>query len=98
MDSRGDHGSWCYVWCDRFLPCGEESRGSIRSLAARSMWHRAPVLTGSRTTGEDRYYHLVLLAENNMGYANLMKIVSKGFVDGLLLSTPCGYGGAGDIS
>ena len=32
--------------------------------------------------GEDRYYHLVLLAENNKGYANLMKIVSKGFVDG----------------
>ncbi len=33
-------------------------------------------------SGEDRYYHLVLLAENNQGYANLMKIVSKGFVDG----------------
>ena len=35
--------------------------------------------TGS---GEDRYYHLVLLAENNQGYSNLMKIVSKGFVEG----------------
>ena len=34
------------------------------------------------TGGEDRYYHLVLLAENNEGYANLMKIVSRGFVDG----------------
>lgn len=32
--------------------------------------------------GDDRYYHLVLLAENNKGYQNLMKIVSKGFVDG----------------
>ncbi|HIX58706.1 MAG TPA: DNA polymerase III subunit alpha [Candidatus Blautia gallistercoris] len=32
--------------------------------------------------GEERYYHLVLLAENNQGYANLMKIVSKGFVEG----------------
>ena len=32
--------------------------------------------------GEDRYYHLVLLAENNQGYQNLMKIVSKGFVEG----------------
>ena len=31
---------------------------------------------------EERYYHLVLLAENNTGYQNLMKIVSKGFVDG----------------
>ena len=33
-------------------------------------------------TNEDRYYHLVLLAENNIGYANLVKIVSKGFVEG----------------
>ena len=32
--------------------------------------------------GEDRYYHLVLLAENNTGYANLMKIVSRGFTEG----------------
>ena len=31
---------------------------------------------------EDRYYHLILLAENNKGYYNLTKIVSKGFVDG----------------
>ena len=34
------------------------------------------------TGGEDRYYHLVLLAENNTGYANLTKIVSKGFTEG----------------
>ncbi len=34
------------------------------------------------TGGEDRYYHLVLLAENNTGYANLVKIVSKGFTEG----------------
>ena len=45
------------------------------------------VAPGSRfdrenTNGEDRYYHLVLLAENDKGYQNLMKIVSKGFVDG----------------
>ncbi len=35
--------------------------------------------TGS---GDDRYYHLVLLAENDTGYHNLMKIVSKGFTEG----------------
>lgn len=45
------------------------------------------VTSGSRfdreiNSGEDRYYHLVLLAETNQGYQNLMKIVSKGFVDG----------------
>ena len=45
------------------------------------------VAPGSRfdrenVSGEDRYYHLVLLAENNRGYENLMKIVSRGYVDG----------------
>jgi DNA polymerase-3 subunit alpha len=34
------------------------------------------------TGGEDRYYHLILLAENNTGYHNLMKIVSIGFTEG----------------
>ena len=32
--------------------------------------------------GEDRYHHLVLLAENNTGYDNLVKIVSRGFTEG----------------
>ncbi|MCR5195341.1 MAG: DNA polymerase III subunit alpha [Pseudobutyrivibrio sp.] len=35
-----------------------------------------------RVQGEDRYYHLILLAENNEGYQNLIKIVSAGYVDG----------------
>ena len=33
-------------------------------------------------SGDDRYYHLVLLAENDTGYHNLMKIVSRGFTEG----------------
>ena len=45
------------------------------------------VTSGSRhdkelIKGEDRYNHLVLLAENDLGYHNLMKIVSAGFIDG----------------
>ncbi len=45
------------------------------------------VAPGSRhereaSRGEDRYNHLVLLAENEQGYRNLMKIVSKGFTEG----------------
>ena len=45
------------------------------------------VASGSRFdrevgNNEDRYYHLVLLAENDKGYHNLMKIVSKGFTEG----------------
>ena len=33
-------------------------------------------------SGDDRYYHLVLLAESNKGYQNLIKIVSKGYTEG----------------
>ena len=32
--------------------------------------------------GDERYYHLILLAENDAGYANLVKLVSKGFTEG----------------
>lgn len=35
-----------------------------------------------KVSGEDRYYHLILLCENQIGYQNLMKIVSIGFRDG----------------
>lgn len=35
-----------------------------------------------REKNEDRYYHLILLCENNKGYSNLMKIVSTGYIDG----------------
>ncbi|MBP3872075.1 MAG: DNA polymerase III subunit alpha, partial [Lachnospiraceae bacterium] len=45
------------------------------------------VAPGSRfdretSAGEDRYYHLILLAENQTGYSNLVKIVSSGFEEG----------------
>ena len=36
----------------------------------------------SGNMSSNRYHHLVLLAENNTGYHNLMKIVSKGFTEG----------------
>ena len=44
----------------------------------------APNSRFDRETGssDERYNHLVLLAENNIGYANLIKIVSKGFTEG----------------
>ena len=45
------------------------------------------ITNGSRfdrevSKGDDKYYHLVLLAENNQGYSNLVKIVSAGFTEG----------------
>ena len=45
------------------------------------------VAPGSRfekenSQADERYYHLVLLAENNTGYSNLSHIVSRGFTEG----------------
>lgn len=45
------------------------------------------VAPGSRfdkeaSVSDDRYYHLILLAENNTGYTNLSHIVSRGFTEG----------------
>ncbi len=38
---------------------------------------------GDKDVSEDNfYYHLILLAENQMGYDNLVKLVSIGFTDG----------------
>lgn len=44
-------------------------------MAARTMQDRQPGI-------DDDLYHLVLLAKNNEGYKNLMKLVSVGFTDG----------------
>ncbi len=49
--------------------------------------YEAYVAPGSRLdreagAGDERYHHLILLAENDRGYANLMKICSIGFIDG----------------
>lgn len=48
-------------------------------VAPGSRFDKEPGAAGS---DDSRYYHLVLLAENDTGYHNLMKIVSKGFVEG----------------
>lgn len=42
----------------------------------------APGTMKEKPSSGTRYYHLVLLAENNTGYHNLLKLVSKGFLEG----------------
>ena len=81
MDSAAitDHGVM-YGVIDFYKACKEEGVNPILGcevyVAPNSRFDKE--LTG----GEDRYYHLVLLAENNTGYDNLMKIVSRGFTEG----------------
>ncbi len=81
MDSLAitDHGVM-YGVIDFYRACRE---AGVKPIIGCEVY----VSPGSRfdretVSGEDRYYHLVLLAENNQGYQNLMKIVSKGFVEG----------------
>ena len=81
MDSAAitDHGVM-YGVIDFYKACKAEGINPVLGcevyVAPNSRFDRE--LTG----GEDRYYHLVLLAENNTGYDNLMKIVSRGFTEG----------------
>ena len=74
-----DHGVM-YGVIDFYRACLKEGIKPILGcevyVAPRSRFDRE--LSG----GEDRYYHLILLAENDQGYDNLMKIVSRGFIDG----------------
>ena len=81
MDSAAitDHGAM--YGCIDFYKAAREA--GIKPIMGCEVYV-APKSRFDRELGnqEDRYYHLVLLAENNVGYANLMKIVSKGFVEG----------------
>ena len=74
-----DHGVM-YGVIDFYKECKKQG---IRPVLGCEVY----VAPGSRfdretSHGDDRYYHLVLLAENNVGYQNLIKLVSIGFVDG----------------
>jgi len=81
MDSLAitDHGVM-YGVIDFYKACKTEGIKPIIGceiyVAPNSRFDREP------GASEDRYYHLVLLAENNIGYQNLMKIVSRGFIEG----------------
>lgn len=81
MDSMAvtDHGVM-YGVIDFYRACKAEG---IRPILGCEVY----VAPGSRfekenNISEERYHHLVLLAENNLGYSNLMKIVSRGFTEG----------------
>lgn len=39
-------------------------------------------LTGKSDVEDSKYYHLILLCENNTGYDNLIKLVSRGYTEG----------------
>ncbi|MBR7060975.1 MAG: PHP domain-containing protein, partial [Eubacterium sp.] len=74
-----DHGNM-YGAVDFYKECKKQG---IKPIIGCEVY----VAPGSRFDKEavqtdDRYYHLVLLAENNVGYSNLSHIVSRGFTEG----------------
>ena len=74
-----DHGVM-YGAIDFYKACRQEG---IKPIIGCEVY----VSPGSRfdrelTKSDDRYYHLILLAETDEGYRNLSKIVSKGFTEG----------------
>ena len=81
MDSLAitDHGAM-YGVIDFYKACKKQGIRPILGceiyVAPKSRYDREP---GAQ---DDRYYHLVLLAENNIGYQNLMKVVSIGYTEG----------------
>lgn len=80
MDSLAitDHGVMFGV-IDFYRACKAEG---IRPILGCEVYV-APTSRFERdSSSDDRYFHLVLLAENDEGYSNLMKIVSAGFLDG----------------
>jgi len=76
MDSVAitDHGVM-YGVIDFYKACRAEG---IKPIIGCEVY----VTGGSRLVKETGYYHLVLLAENDTGYHNLMKIVTRGFTEG----------------
>ena len=81
MDSAAitDHGVM-YGVIDFYKACKAEG---IKPILGCEIYVAPNSRFGKELTGgEDRYYHLVLLAENNTGYDNLMRIVSRGFTEG----------------
>ena len=74
-----DHGSM-YGCIAFYKEC--KNNGIIPILGCEVYVAPGSRLNKTSIKGEKNYYHLILLAENNTGYKNLVKIVSQGFVDG----------------
>lgn len=60
----------------------EAKKNGIRPIIGCEVYVAPGSLFDKEGRDDNRYHHLVLLAENDLGYHNLMKIVSRGFTEG----------------
>lgn len=72
-----DHGVM-YGVIDFYRACKKEG---IKPVIGCEVYV-APKSRFDKTYSAEKYYHMVLLCENNTGYQNLIKLVSKGFIEG----------------
>ena len=72
-----DHGVM-YGVIDFYKTCKKEG---IKPVIGCEVYV-APHSRFDKTTAYEKYYHMILLCENNIGYQNLIKLVSKGFTEG----------------
>lgn len=72
-----DHGVM-YGVVDFYKACVKEN---IKPVIGCEVYV-APHSRFDKTSSYEKYYHMVLLCENNIGYQNLIKLVSLGFTEG----------------
>ena len=72
-----DHGVM-YGVIDFYRACKKEGIHPVIGCEV----YVAPKSRFDKTNSFEKYYHMVLLCENNTGYHNLIKLVSKGFTEG----------------
>ena len=72
-----DHGVM-YGVIDFYRACKNEG---IKPIIGCEVYV-APHSRFDKTTAYEKYYHMILLCENNIGYQNLIKLVSLGFTEG----------------
>ena len=76
-----DHGVM-YGVIDFYRACKKEGVKPIIGCEV----YVAPNSRFDKASSYERYYHMILLCENNTGYHNLMKLVSLGFTEGFIQS------------
>ncbi|HVM15601.1 MAG TPA: DNA polymerase III subunit alpha [Egibacteraceae bacterium] len=74
------HGVKPIIGCEIYLAPGSRHVKGNRRPASREGAPEAA--SGGRDPRQEPYYHLILLAENQQGYKNLMKLVSRAYLEG----------------
>ncbi|HOJ49665.1 MAG TPA: DNA polymerase III subunit alpha [Spirochaetota bacterium] len=73
-----DHGN-LFGAAELFI---KASNYKIKPIIGCELYLTSDISKKSRLDDENKYYHIIVFARNNEGYKNLVKIVSKSFIEG----------------